>query len=448
MSDANHLKELLEAFNLSPDNAVLWRLIIGSYEESESYLDAAGFLSGISRKDQFNDEDLGRAGYLLLRAGEPGRALEWVGDQQQGKAALVRVRALVDLDRREEAEEVYSRAIHHNAALEDPSLAALIRSKVTSIEGKGRTPLRLVTNKSPSDDLSRLLSPPAETLDFSDVGGLESVKKQVRRKIILPFQKPGLFRRFRKRVGGGILMYGPPGCGKTLLARATAGECEATFFNVAISDVLDMWIGESEQKLHSLFEQARESIPSVLFFDELEALGGKRHHARESTTAKLISQFLAEMDGFSQANSGVLVLAATNLPWAIDPAFRRPGRFDRILFVPPPDKEARQTILSIHLEGRPGAETIDLPPLIRKTSGFSGADLSNLVETAVEEAIEESLDRGEEVPLRQEHFMSALKDIRPTTSEWLTTARNYARYANEGGQYDEVLDFLAKYSRS
>ena len=168
-------------------------------------------------------------------------------------------------------------------------------------------------------------------------------------------------------------MYGPPGCGKTLLARGTAGECGAKFFNVAITDVLDMYIGESERKLHELFEQARRGAPAVVFFDEIEALGGKRQFSREATSAKLVSQFLTELDGFSQNNHGVLILAATNVPWAVDPAFRRPGRFDRVLFVPPPDQAARQTILDLLLQGRPVSGDIDTRRLASLTSRLSPA---------------------------------------------------------------------------
>jgi transitional endoplasmic reticulum ATPase len=296
-------------------------------------------------------------------------------------------------------------------------------------------------------EMNRLLVPETEPVTFSEVGGLEEIKEQIRRKIILPFQKPSLFQRFKKRVGGGILLYGPPGCGKTLLARATAGECNASFYNVAISDVLDMYIGESERKLHAILETARQTTPAVVFFDEIEALGGKRQYTREATSSKLVSQFLSELDGFAQDNGGVLVLGATNVPWAIDPAFRRPGRFDRMLFVPPPDRPARESVLEILLRDRPLGERIDLAGFARETSGFSGADLQNLVETAADEAIQASIEQGREVPITNAHLKTALREIKPTTLEWLTTARNYARYANEAGQYDDVLRFIEKHGK-
>jgi len=298
----------------------------------------------------------------------------------------------------------------------------------------GEKPKLRVVEKSDVLDLSEFIEPPRAKVDFSQVVGLSKVKKQIERKIILPFKKPSMYQRFKKKVGGGVLLYGPPGCGKTLIARATAGQAQASFFNVQISDVLDMYIGESERKLLAIFEQARNEIPSVLFFDELEALAGKREYGRNSSSANVVSQFLSELDGFAQNNKGVLVLASTNTPWAIDSAFLRPGRFDRMFFVPPPDKEARLGILELEMKDKP-LSNIDWDKIVAKTSGFSGADLSNLVDSATDEAIEASIDAGEDVPLNQKHFDSALSELNATTSEWLTTARNYARYANEGGRY-------------
>ena len=168
-----------------------------------------------------------------------------------------------------------------------------------------------------------------------------ALKEEIRLKIIYPLQHADLYAAYGKSAGGGILMYGPPGCGKTHLARATAGEIKAGFLSVGINDVLDMWIGNSERNLHEMFEQARQNKPCVLFFDEVDALGASRSDMRASAGRHLINQFLSEMDGVQSANEGVLVLAATNAPWHLDPAFRRPGRFDRVLFVPPPDRPAQ-----------------------------------------------------------------------------------------------------------
>lgn len=284
------------------------------------------------------------------------------------------------------------------------------------------------------------------TLTFSDVGGLEQIKLQIRRKIIAPFEKPGLFQAFRKRSGGGVLMFGPPGCGKTMLARATAGEAKAHFIPVAITDILDKYVGESERKLATAFAQARARKPAILFFDELEALASRRRTSGE-VGASLVSTFLSEMDGFSGDADGVLVIGATNTPWAVDSAFRRPGRFDRVLFVPPPDQPARLAILNLLLTDRPLAQGLDLQRFAAATAGFSGADLSNLVETAVELAIEDSSSSDALTPVSRRHLDAALQEVRPTTGEWLATARNYAKYANEGGMYDDVLAFLQAHAK-
>jgi len=285
------------------------------------------------------------------------------------------------------------------------------------------------------------------TVNFDDVVGLAEVKEQITKKIILPFQKPSFFQKFKKKVGGGVLLYGPPGCGKTLIARATAGQCKANFYNIQAADVLDMYIGESEQKLRAIFEKARADKPCILFFDELEALAGKREHARSSSTANIVSQFLTELDGYTQNNEGILILASTNLPWAIDSAFLRPGRFDRMFFVPPPDKIAREAILHYQMKDRPQDSQIDFSLLASKTPGYSGADLANLVDMAADEAIDESIQQEKEVAISFEHFKQALTQSRSSTSEWLTTARNYARYANEGGRYDDVVEFLKKHGK-
>jgi len=203
---------------------------------------------------------------------------------------------------------------------------------------------------------------------------MEGLKDEIRIKIIHPLAHPELYKAYGKTVGGGILMYGPPGCGKTHLARATAGEIHAGFLAVGINDVLDMWLGNSERNLHQVFQQARREAPCVLFFDEVDALAASRADLRASAGRQLVNQFLSELDGVQTTNEGVLILAATNAPWHLDAAFRRPGRFDRILFVPPPDLPARASILRLLSRGKP-VQDIDFDHLAKKTDGFSGADL-------------------------------------------------------------------------
>jgi len=276
---------------------------------------------------------------------------------------------------------------------------------------------------------------------FNDVGGMDALKEEIRMKIIYPLAHADLFKAYGKSVGGGILMYGPPGCGKTHLARATAGEIKAAFIPVGISDVLDMWIGNSEKNLHEIFDRARRSRPCVLFFDEVDALGANRHDMRQSAGRHLINQFLSEMDGVQSSNDGVLILAATNAPWHLDPAFRRPGRFDRVLFVPPPDSAARAAVLRILIKGKPTGD-VDFEAVAKKADGFSGADIKAIIDLAVENKLREAMKEGLPKPLATKDLLNTIGNVKATTREWFATARNFALYSNQGGIYDDILKFL------
>lgn len=450
MATSDILQPIETTLGADPDNSPLVRAYLETALATNQAARAARFLAGFGAAHGALDDGLSlRLGRALYDDGLHVEALEFL-PETDAEAQLLRARALLALGRRSEAADAYRHAVAENPTLEDHALHSELDSRVVRLDtarNAARVP-SIANDQIGESDVRRLVQPEQKRVTFADVGGLDEIKKQIRRRILTPFQKPTLFQRFAKKAGGGVLLYGPPGCGKTLLARATAGECGAAFFNVAVSDVLDMYIGESERKLHALFEQARRCKPAVLFFDEVEALGGKRQYNREATSAKLVSQFLSELDGFAQDNEGVLILAATNVPWAVDPAFRRPGRFDRVLFVPPPDLAARRDILAGMLANRPTGGAIDIDFIARNTSGFSGADIADVVETATDEAIEASIDRGEEVPLDDALLKAALKQARPATLEWLSTARNYARYANEGGQYDEVLEFLKAFGKS
>ena len=282
---------------------------------------------------------------------------------------------------------------------------------------------------------------------FADVAGLKDVKKQINLRIIAPFKNKEIYQAFRRQGGGGILMYGPPGCGKTYVAKATAGECGARFVSIGLHDILDRYWGESEKLIHGLFEEARRRAPTVLFFDEFDAIGTTRTRSESHFIKTVVDQLLQEMDGVGGKNDDVLVFAATNVPWNVDSAFRRPGRFDRLLFVPPPDEEARLQIIQMHAEKLPAAEKLPLTALAKKTSLFTGADLKSLVERASERALERSLETGEIHPVVAKDFDRELKKMSSSAEEWLSTAKNYARYSNEGGRYDELADFLKRAKR-
>jgi SpoVK/Ycf46/Vps4 family AAA+-type ATPase len=284
--------------------------------------------------------------------------------------------------------------------------------------------------------------PPAPPITLKDVAGMEAVKRRLNLAFLAPLRNPELRRTFGKSLRGGLLLYGPPGCGKTFLARATAGELGAKFMPVGISDVLDMYLGQSEQNLKGYFEAARRQAPCVLFFDEVDALGRKRSLMRHSAGSGVISQFLSELDGMQSDNRGVFVLAATNHPWDVDAALRRPGRLDRMLLVLPPDASAREAILRASCQNRPMSPDVDYAWIAARCEDYSGADVAHLCEAAVELAIEASLDSPEPKPVTMDQFKRAMKDVRPSIRPWLETAKNYALFANDGGVYDDLLEYL------
>lgn len=278
-------------------------------------------------------------------------------------------------------------------------------------------------------------------VNLADVAGMESVKKRLNISFLGPMKNPELRKLYGKSLKGGLLLYGPPGCGKTFMARAIAGELQAKFLSVGLTDVVDMWLGQSEKNLHELFETARRSRPCVLFIDELDALGRKRSLMRHQAGTSQINQLLSEMDGVEFDNEGLFILAATNHPWDVDSAMRRPGRLDRMILVLPPDHPARQAIVESNIKDRP-TKDIDTRWIADKTEDFSGADVVHLCDSAAEIALGESIESGTVRPINMSDFKRALKEVKPTTRSWLETAKNHAIYANEGGIYDDLLDYL------
>lgn len=284
------------------------------------------------------------------------------------------------------------------------------------------------------------------TLNFAGVGGMEQLKEEIRMKIIYPLQHADLFKAYDKKVGGGVLLYGPPGCGKTLISKATAGEIKANFIAIGLHQVIDMWIGNSEKNMHEIFELARKNAPSILFFDEIDALAADRRDLRQSAGRNIINAFLMEMDGSESSNEGVLILGATNAPWHIDPAFRRPGRFDRTLFVPPPDEPGRAAIIEVMAQKKPIAE-LDPRALAKKTDGFSGANIKAVFDLATEDVLNHAMKTGKVIPLTTKDLIKAAARHKATTKAWFESAKNYAMYSNQSGFYDDVLAHLGLLKR-
>ena len=450
MSNANlpgddAIQALREALRASPNNSALRLLLAdtllnhGRGEEAEKE-----FREGVAQSPNSQPMKLGLA-RAFFQQGKHSHALVLLEDLIKDPKApprtfLLHAKILAGVGEIRQAVDEYKRAVELDHSLADEEFAARLgidakESESEVVDGKVRAAWGEEEESKPKREIER------PKINFADVGGMEKVKEEIRLKIIHPLTHADLYQAYGKPIGGGILMYGPPGCGKTYLARATAGEIKASFISVGINDVLDMWIGNSERNLHSLFEQARQNKPCVLFFDEVDALGASRTDMRHHAGRQLINQFLAEMDGVKSSNDGVLILAATNAPWHLDSAFRRPGRFDRVLFVPPPDASARASVLRLQCKGKP-MEEIDFDHVGNKTESFSGADLKAVVDVAIERKLQDALKTGVPKPLTTKDLVAAAGTLKPTTKEWFATARNYALYSNQGGIYDDILKHL------
>lgn len=439
------VRALREALRTSPNNSALRLHLADTLLASGRGAEAEQeYREGLAQSPNSEPMKLGLA-RAFFQQGKHSHALVIVEDFVKGakppaRAFVLHARLLAGVGEVAQAIAAYKRGIEMDAALADPEFADRLGiganvSESEVVEGKVRAAWGEDESDTTPPDIER------PKISFKDVGGMESLKEEIRLKIIHPLTQPEIYKAYGKAIGGGILMYGPPGCGKTYLARATAGEIKAGFISVGISDVLDMWIGNSERNLHSLFEQARDHKPCVLFFDEVDALGASRSDMRHHAGRQLINQFLAEMDGVKSTNEGVLILAATNAPWHLDSAFRRPGRFDRVLFVPPPDVVARAEILRLHCRGKP-TDDIEYEHLGKKTDHFSGADLKAIVDVAIERKLQIALKEGTPKPLTTKDLVQAAGTLKPTTREWFATARNYALYSNQGGIYDDILKYL------
>jgi SpoVK/Ycf46/Vps4 family AAA+-type ATPase len=338
-------------------------------------------------------------------------------DPQKAVETYAEAKALDDFQPREELERLESDAIPNAGYL------SVVTKKTAAIIPITRDALNKVT--------------------FDDIGGMEDVKKTLRMQIIEPFLKPGLFAKFKKKAGGGVLLYGPPGCGKTMVAKAIATECNLTFLSIGISDVLNMWMGESERNLAALFEKARSEKPCLMFFDELDALAFSRSKAQSEHTRTVVNEFLSQLDGFGPDNDQILILAATNMPWDVDPAMKRPGRFAKQIFVPPPDKTARARILEIKLQDIP-CDPFDYLSFAGRLEFFSGADIDGLIDLAKESALMDMMTSGGERNLTLQDIDAVMDDIIPSTTEWLRTARNLVTYAGADKTYKAVETYLKK----
>lgn len=432
--DRELINDLQEALKHSPNNIPL-RLRLGKcYENIFEFENAEKEYIEILAIDSKNlkaKKALANVYYLLKRYDVAQVVIEEILPSYEANIEVYELycKILIQLDEINNAQEVYRSILEIDNSYKNEEFDAVLRVNPFGIQAEDLLD---------EDALSFVEKP---NVNFSNVGGMDTVKSEISLKIIQPLQHPELYKAYGKKAGGGILLYGPPGCGKTFIAKATAGEINANFINVGINDILDMWIGNSERNLHEIFETARRNTPCVIFIDEIDALGANRNDMSKSGGRTLINQFLAELDGMNSDNDGVLILGATNTPWHLDPAFRRPGRFDRIIFVAPPDDTARKDIFELVLKEKP-TDNIDCEKLSKTAKGFSGADINAVIDVAIEEKLQESFKTGKLEPLSTKTILKAIKKVKPSTKEWFNSAKNYALYSNDSGLYDEILNYL------
>jgi transitional endoplasmic reticulum ATPase len=300
------------------------------------------------------------------------------------------------------------------------------QDKLSKLEEKERIPTeileKLQVSKNDFKDALKMVRPSAmrevliETpkVKWADIGGLETVKQETKEAIEWPLKSPEVFKRMGIRPPKGILFYGPPGCGKTLVAKAVAAECQANFICIKGPEVISKWVGESEKAIRDVFKKARQVAPCIVFFDEIDSIASKRGGSADNkVTERVVDQLLTEMDGLEEM-SDVLVLAATNRPELLDAALLRPGRFDRFLLIPPPDEKTRYEILKIHTKNMPVDKTINLAELAKKTEGYSGADIEAVCRESAMLALRDDMKAK---IVNKEYFDKALEKSRPSLTK-------------------------------
>lgn len=430
--DNNLLESLLKALEFSPKNIELRFQIAKLYSDGSNYEEAEKHLLFILDKQPTDGHKflLAECYFKQKKYNLTEVILEELIETEEAPTYLeLQCYCHIDQEQTAEALATYKRILEIDNTFRNSEFETLFRTPVEDFDDD---------DFFDEDAISFLKKP---DINFDNVGGMDQVKEEIDLKIIKPLLHKDLYKAYGKKIGGGILLYGPPGCGKTHIARATAGQINANFINIGINDILDMWMGSSEKNLHEIFETARANTPCVIFIDEIDALGANRSDVNKTAGRTVINQFLSELDGIDSDNDGILVLGATNAPWYIDPAFRRPGRFDRIIFVAPPDDAAREAIFKLELKDKP-TDNIKLKDLAKKSKEFSGADIKASIDIAIEQKLLESFKDGIPKPLTTKDILKAFGKMKASTREWFNSAKNYALYSNDSGLYDDILVYL------
>jgi SpoVK/Ycf46/Vps4 family AAA+-type ATPase len=358
-------------------------------------------------------------------------------DENFAEAYNARGLAYEYLEKYDEAIEDYEKALELNPAFTEAKehLEAVKKKKGEKEAGAGGEGVAAI----------KFMEKPK--LKFDDIAGMEKVKEMIREYIVYPLQDPELARKYGKLGGGGVLLYGPPGCGKTFIMKAAAGECNANFINVKLSDVLDMYVGNTEKNIRNIFETARKNAPSIVFIDEIDGLGGRRDQMKDSAQymRMAVNQLLYEMDGVEARNENVLVVAATNAPWDVDPALRRAGRFTKLVYIGEPDEKMRMEVLKYHAKGRPISPNIDWGRLARATDGYANADLKAVSDDAAAIPWLEARKTGRERPITMRDYLTAIQKKRSSLPPWYESAKKEVGKQEEieyvdGKQYKRVKE--------
>ncbi len=341
----------------------------------------------------------------------------------------------------------YDEAVRHAAAVlaQDPRNA-----EAATLVARGGRPddasvlAALEADLAPAAPADAAALPPVSTSGprgMADVAGMGPVKERLERTFFGPLRNPDVAALYGVRAGGGLLLYGPPGCGKTYVSRAIAAEIGVQFVAGTAADLFSPWLGEAEQNIQALYDEAVRRAPCVVLLDEIDAVGQRRSALRGSAARSSVNQLLIAMDGAAEA--GVLTVAATNHPWDVDPALRRPGRLDRAVLVEPPDTGARAEVLRVHLRDRPVLD-VDLDAVARSTPGFSAADLAHVCTAAVQAALADALATGDLRPVTTADLLTAAAAVTPSTAAWFDTARTVVRFAGRSGEYEDLRAYMRR----
>lgn len=470
----SRLKNLQEALQHAPDNVALLLLYgHGCLDELDLEDGRKAFQRVLELEPGHIDAQLGFAKALYLSGEITSAAVRLEGLLQQAPqttgAYLLLSRIHLAENNRQKAIEYYTRAIEIDASVMSLAIESDLGVSVRSQPFKEKTSLN--ADLSEDDDMGEgaqeLFEDPFEDasfewrpetffapqdqerfdVDFSSVGGMEELKEEIRLKIIYPLIHPDLYKAYGKKTGGGILLYGPPGCGKSLLLRATAGEVACNYFAVGIHEIFDPYYGSIERNLHQIFETARANAPCVLVFDDIDSLAPDRRNLRDAQMRNVVNQFLSEMNGVQNENQKILVIGATNAPWQLDPALRRAGRFDQSIFVPPPDLEARTQIIELFAKDKP-IVGLDAQVLAHQTEGFSGADLAWVFERAAEMALFQAFQAKKIVPIHMNDLLEVVKSYSPSTTAWLDGIKEHTPPAQQDALYQEVRKFMQTAAKS